>query len=105
MGSNAHKQAPEFQKHIKSWTEQLHKDLAEKNEKETEEARGEGAKEVSDKIKWTRSIVKYGGPWEMSEGKAKVDELPDSEQRPALLCQIKFHTFVAGAKGPQQLFH
>ena len=61
-------------------------------------------KQRSVKLKATKEVGLYGGPWELSELDEKVVEY-DHCLRKALICQLKFNRDVLQCQGRRNLFH
>ena len=68
--------------------EELQKKLAEKQAKKETKI----AKEQTSKVKASREVSQYGGPWGADEVEAKLGDLPEPQQRKALAVQLPPHS-------------
>jgi hypothetical protein len=83
-------------------------ELQEKLKKKLEEKRAKKEKaeekEVNARLRLSRAITQYGGPWMAEDVSKQLESLPSKERGDALVCQIKFHRVVLKSKGPKILF-
>ncbi|ELT89447.1 hypothetical protein CAPTEDRAFT_212803 [Capitella teleta] len=87
----------QHRKVLKEKVEQKLKDKHEKKEKQE-------VRHINMRLKASREVFSYGGPWASEEVEAKLSALVPAQQRKALLCQIRFHRDVLKSAGPRTLF-
>ncbi|ELU15134.1 hypothetical protein CAPTEDRAFT_215981 [Capitella teleta] len=82
-------------------SKQIKDKLAEKQQKKEMKA----TKEVNTKIKTSREVSQYGGPWVTeAEVESFLQDMAPAVQRKALVAQLRFHRDVVQVRGSKVLF-
>ena len=80
--------------------QKLQQKLREKSSKKQQQEQ----KAVDTRLKASRVVYKFGGPWSLSEVTTKLGEYDPTTAKQAILAQLRFHRDVLKSRGDRSLF-